>query len=155
MNYSDLSEETKLFLNKAMDIYAVIKDKEITKEVKTLFEIEDYTFAKYYKKILAIFIAGLLVEGYLKEIFSQYDDIKLDDLLEFIEIQESDIKPIVNEKYEEYFHKNFELDLLTIINEAHPFHEINFMTPELIVCSLEHVTLSGSEILEYYGKNMV
>ena len=27
MNYSDLSEETQLFLNKTMDIYSIIKDK--------------------------------------------------------------------------------------------------------------------------------
>ena len=29
MNYSDLSEETQLFLNKTMDIYSIIKDKSI------------------------------------------------------------------------------------------------------------------------------
>ena len=38
MNYSDLSQETQLFLNKAMDVYSTIKDKSINKVVKDLID---------------------------------------------------------------------------------------------------------------------
>ena len=94
MNYSDLSEETQLFLNKTMDIYSIIKDKSINRTVKDLINTKNYEFTKLHKKVLALFIAGLLVDGNLKEIFSQYDDIKLDNLFDFIGIKESDITPI-------------------------------------------------------------
>lgn len=66
---------------------------------------------------MALFIAGLLVDGNLKEIFSQYDDIKLDNLFDFIGIKESDITPIEKEKYEEFFDKNIKLDLVTILKK--------------------------------------
>ena len=69
MNYSDLSEETQLFLNKTMDIYSIIKDKSINRTVKDLIDTKNYEFTKLDKKVLALFIAGLLVDGNLKEIF--------------------------------------------------------------------------------------
>ena len=150
MNYSDLSEETQLFLNKAMDIYSIIKDKSLNRTVKDIIGTKDYEFTKLDKKVLALFIAGLLVEGNLKEIFSQYDDIKLDNLFDFIGIKESDITPIEDEKYEEFFDKNIKLDLVTILKERHWSNTINFVTPEVVISSLQHISLSGSNILEYY-----
>ncbi len=150
MNYSDLSGETQLFLNKAMDIYSIIKDKSLNRTVKGILGTKDYEFTKLDKKVLALFIAGLLVEGNLKEIFSQYDDIKLDDLFDFIGIKESDITPIEDEKYEEFFDKNIKLDLVTILKKSNWGDTINFVTPEVVISSLQHVRLSGSEILEYY-----
>ena len=150
MNYSDLSGETQLFLNKAMDIYSIIKDKSLNRTVKDIIGTKDYEFTKLDKKVLALFIAGLLVEGNLKEIFSQYDDIKLDNLFDFIGIKESDITPIEDEKYEEFFDKNIKLDLVTILKERHWSNTINFVTPEVVISSLQHISLSGSNILEYY-----
>ena len=133
MNYSDLSEETQLFLNKTMDIYSIIKDKSINRTVKDLINTKNYEFTKLDKKVLALFIAGLLVDGNLKEIFSQYDDIKLDNLFDFIGIKESDITPIEKEKYEEFFDKNIKLDLVTILKKKNWDNTINFVTPEGIV----------------------
>ena len=150
MNYSDLSKETQLFLNKAMDIYSIIKDKSLNRTVKDIIGTKDYEFTKLDKKVLALFIAGLLVEGNLKEIFSQYDDIKLDNLFDFIGIKESDITPIEDEKYEEFFDKNIKLDLVTILKERNRGNTINFVTPEVVISSLQHISLSGSNILEYY-----
>lgn len=150
MNYSDLSEETQLFLNKAMDIYSIIKDKSLNRTVKDIIGTKDYEFTKLDKKVLALFIAGLLMEGNLKEIFSQYDDIKLDNLFDFIGIKESDITPIEDEKYEEFFDKNIKLDLVTILKERNWGNTINFVTPEVVISSLRHISLSGSNILEYY-----
>lgn len=150
MNYSDLSEETQLFLNKAMDIYSIIKDKSLNRTVKDIIGTKDYEFTKLDKKVLALFIAGLLMEGNLKEIFSQYDDIKLDNLFDFIGIKESDITPIEDEKYKEFFDKNIKLDLVTILKERNWGNTINFVTPEVVISSLRHISLSGSNILEYY-----
>lgn len=152
MNYSNLSEETQLFLNKAMDIYSIIKDKSLNRTVKDLIDKKNYEFTKLDKKVLALFIAGLLVDGNLKKIFSQYDDIKLDNLFEFTSIKESDITSIENGKYEEFFDKNIKLDLISIIRERNSNNTINFITPEVVVSSLKFVSLSGSNILDYFGE---
>lgn len=152
MNYSDLSKETQLFLNKAMDIYSIIKDKKLNRTVEDAVRTKKHEFTKLDKKVLALFTAGLLVEGNLKEIFSQYDDIKLENLFEFLGIQESDITSIEDRKYEEFFDKNLKLDLITIIHERNWDKEVNFITPEVVVSSLKHISLSGSHILDYYAQ---
>ena len=152
MNYKDLSEETQLFLNRAMDIYSIIKDENLNRTVQDLIGTKNYEFNKFDKKVLALFIAGLLVDGSLKEIFSQYDEIKLADLYDFIRIKESDITPIEDDKYEEFFEKNIKLDLVTILKDGSFSNTINFITPEVIISYLQYVSLSGSKILEYYGE---
>ena len=151
MNYNELSKETKLFLNKAMDIYSTIKDKNIIQNVKYLGYAKSHEFKKLDKKVLSLFIAGFLVDGKLKNILSQYDDIKLDELFDFVDIKESDITPIPEDQYEEFFEKNFELDLTSIIKERNALKEVNFITPEVVINSLHFVNLSGSNILDYFA----
>ena len=101
-----------------MDIYSIIKDKSLKMYVKEIMSTKKYELTKLDKKVLALFTAGLLVDGNLKDIFLEFDDIKLEDLLEFIGIKESDIIPIEKEKYEEFFNKNLKLDLVTIIKDG-------------------------------------
>ncbi len=150
MNYSGLSEETQLFLNKAMDVYATIKDKKITRTIKESNGTINYDFTKLDKKVLSLFIAGFLVDGSLKQIFSQYDDIKLDDLFDFIGITESDITAIEAGKYEEFFNTNFKIDLINNTENRWGAYRINFITPEIIIGSFKFIHLHGSKILEYY-----
>ena len=150
MNYSEMRQETKLFLNKAMDIYLVIKDKSINKTVNTISNTKKYEFTKLDKKVLSLFIAGFLIDGNLKEIFSQYDDIKLDDLLDFIDVKKRNIKSIANEEYEELFDENFKLDLIMIVEGGYNDKEVNFITPEVIVSKLQY--FRGSDILDYFAR---
>lgn len=152
MNYNEFIQETRLFFNRAMDIYSTIKDKSITKDVKDITRIKNYEFTKLDKKVLSLFIAGFLVEGNLKEIFSQYDDIELDKFFDFIDIKESDISSISNDQYKEFFERNFKLDLISIIKESNRTKEINFITPEVVISSLQYTSLSGSKILDYFSK---
>lgn len=147
INYSDLSEEIQLFLNKAMDIYSIIKDRTIT----DVFDTENYKFTEFDKKELAFFIAGLLIDEEMKKISSKFNDIKLDDLLDFIGIKESDITPIENEKYEEFFDKNIKLDLETIVNENRKYKKINFITPIAIILKFTYLG-SDKNIINLYAK---
>ena len=48
--------------------------------------------------------------------------------------------------------KNIKLDLVTILKERNWSSTINFVTPEVIVKSLQFVSLSGSYILDYFAK---
>lgn len=152
MNYKDLDNETQLYLNRVMDVYAAIKDKFIKKNVKELFETKEYEFTKYDKKIISLFIAGFLIESNLKNILLQHDNIKLRDLLNFVNLRESDIKPLGNDKYEEFYKSNMLLDLMTIINEKYPSRTINKIKPEVIIRALRYIDLNGSDILEYYSR---
>lgn len=152
MNYNDLNQETKLFLNKVMDIYSTIKDKNINYISNNIFSTKHYQFTKSDKKVVALFIAGFLIDGNLKEIFSEYDDIKLEELFSFINIKESDITSISDDNYEEFFNKNFKLNLMSIIREKNKDKNIHFITPELIVSSLKYSLYSGSDILDDFAK---
>lgn len=153
MNYNELSNEMKAFLNKAMDVYFAIKDKEIKKIVEKRGKKINYEFTKLDKKVLSFFIAGFLADVNLKDIFSQYDDIKLNNLFDFISITENDINPIADEKYEEFYEKNLKLELISIIKKGCSRKEINFITPGLVISSLEIIRLHGSEVLDFFAKN--
>ena len=114
-DYKKFNDKTKLYLNKVMDIYSLIMDKIIIQKVEKFHEKKYYTFTKLDKKVLSLFIAGFLVDEDIKNIYSQYDDIKLDDLLDFIDIKKNDIKELPDDKYEDFYKKNIQLDLINII----------------------------------------
>ncbi len=148
-DYKKINDKTKLYLNKAMDIYSLIKDKIIIQKVKDIIGTKSYTFTKLDKKVLSLFIAGFLIDENLKNIYSQYDDIKLNDFLDFIDIKKRDIKELADDKYEDFYKKNFQLDLINIIKKN--ILEINFITPEIIISSLQYIRLYGSKILDYFA----
>ena len=151
MNYNDLNEETKIFINKVMDIYSLIKDKKITVTVKDVIDKEiEYEFTKLDKKILSLFIAGFLINGNLNDIVSQYDDIKLENLFDFIGISEEDINTVSIQNYEEFFDKNIKLDLITITSKENTGKNIKFITPEVLVGSLQYISNMGSKILNFF-----
>lgn len=152
MNYNEFRQETKLFLNKAMDIYSTIKDRNLnTVFKKNTLLLGKYKFSDIDKKVLSLFMAGFLLNGNLKEILSGYNDINLSTLLNFINIKKEDIIPIDNSKYEEFFNKNLKVDLTNIIKNYYANCNINFITPEVIVNSLSSSGLSNSKILDNFS----
>ena len=80
--------------------------------------LKDIFFQSYAKKSTELVFVDSASTDATKDIFSEFDDIKLEDLLEFIGIKESDIIPIEKEKHEEFFNKNLKLDLVTIIKDG-------------------------------------
>ena len=152
-DYKKFNDKTKLYLNKVMDIYSLIMDKIIIQKVEKFHEKKYYTFTKLDKKVLSLFIAGFLVDEDIKNIYSQYDDIKLDDLLDFIDIKKNDIKELPDDKYEDFYKKNIQLDLINIIikDSVLAINELNFLTPGIIISSLQYISLRGSDILDYFA----
>lgn len=149
MDYSDLNEETRLYINKAMEIYSVIENKKISRYVTKLWKKQMYEFTKTDKKVMAFFIAGLLSEGDIKKIFSQYDDIKLKDLLDFIGIKESDIIPLEDNQYQSFYDEKIQLFLLTTLYNK--ISSINFLTPAIIIDSLRYSYECKSEVLDFFS----
>lgn len=149
--YKEFNEETKLFLNKAMDIYSTIKDSDIKKQVKYLGMTKLHTFTKKDKKILSLYIAGFLIKSELKKILDEYIDVKIEDLLAFINISEEQIKSLETSQYNNFYYENFRLELMNAVEEKTWVYDFNVITPEIIFCSLGSVRVNGSEILNYLG----
>ncbi|MGN0974276.1 MAG: hypothetical protein ACI4OT_05985 [Bacilli bacterium] len=67
--YENLNDDTKKLLNKAMDIYSTIQEREIeieTMKISTGSSL--YKLNKLDKKIISIYIASFLVDGDLKNL---------------------------------------------------------------------------------------
>ena len=150
MKYDEFNEKTKLYINKAMDLYSSIKEKDIVQYVCRYSNGNNYKFTKTDKKILSLFIAGYMVEEDLKDILSEYDDIKLQDLLSFADIETKEIKKLADEEYSEFYQKYFQLDLISIMKEKTASYDINFITPEVIIWCLGEVTIIESDALNYF-----
>lgn len=152
MNYNDFNQETQLFLNKAMNIYSIVEHRHIEKMIFNFIEYQNYKYTEFDKKILSLFIAGILADGNLKEIFAQYDNIKLEDLYDFLDIKKSETdKILLNESYQEFYEENFKIDLKIIIDSKPEKIKINYITPEVIILSLKHIDFHGYKILNYLG----
>ena len=150
--YENFDTKTKLFLNKAMDIYSTIKNVSITKKFKYIGMPEYYTLSNFDKKILSLYIAGFLVNGNLKNILSDYNDLKVKEFLSFINLNEESIKKLKNNNYANFYFKNFESDLKSMGQKKSNTHIIKKITPEVIFCFFNSSIVLESNILNYLIK---
>ena len=142
LNYNKLNKETQIFINKAIDIFFTIAKKDL----KCGDTSEYYDITMLDKAVLSLFIAGMLVDGDLKKVFLQYDDIKLNDLLEFINTREDEIR--TGDLYDDFFDVVFKPVLKDMLTFNYPSNtRFKNITPELMVSKLNHV----SNILDYLG----
>ena len=153
MNYNEFNEETKNYINMAIDLYSTIKDKDIFQNSNNNTE-EKYRFTKLDKKVLSLFIAGFIVDGTLKNILEEYDDIKLNDLLAFGNINIKEVKKLSTEEYASIYQKSFQLDLIAIMKNRMPFYIINLITPMVIVNFMSSLTINGSDILNRFYREL-
>lgn len=147
LNYENFSEEVKNYLNKAMDIYFTIKDKEIKKEIKLLFGTREFIFKDFDKKIISLYIAAFLTEGDMKKKLDQYKEIKVIDLLSFIDIDFNDIRRVDENGYKKFYSDNFRSDLVLLMNSKKDFYIYNSITPEVIFSFLDGMSVNGSRVL--------
>lgn len=150
--YENFSLETKEFLNKVMDIYYTIKDREILTDSDYRSKGIGNKLTKFEKRILALFMAGYLVDGKLKGILEAYDDIDLKFFLDIVGILEKDILKLPEGEYSEYYHNNFLLDLESLKEEKEIYYDFNEINPEVIISFLSGTDVNGSNILNYFGK---
>lgn len=135
--YENLLEETKVFLNKAMDFYASIKD----------IKIED--FSERDKRILSILAASFLAEGELKDIISKFDDLSFEKLLEFMEVEDVEIKPLDGD-YKSFYDEFFKQDIETM-DIANKDKQMYKKTPTVIFSYFHKVLVINSSILNAFA----
>lgn len=89
--YENLDERTKEYVNKAIDIFKIIEEKTLSIREEDEYVKFSYELDLHDKVILSLFTAGFLLDGDIKDILSKYNDLKLEDLLLFMEIKLDDI----------------------------------------------------------------
>lgn len=137
-DYKVLPIETKLFLNKAIDIYSSIKDKKID------------SFSDVDKRILSLLASSLMVQGDLKDLLSKYrHDINLDKVLDFMEISDKDIKTYAGD-YQLFYDKNFRRDLMNL-QYANLSKSDGIKSPVLIFSYFESPLVMESNILNEFA----
>lgn len=155
--YEELSEETVTFLKKAIDIYSAIKNREINKIVQLKsfsFETTNYHFSDVDKRIISLFLASLLVDNGLNNILKKYDDIRKEDVFDFIELNPSDIKELSEDEYRVLYNQGFKSDLKSVVKEYSDaeIFTCNEIKPEVIYLFQDQTSLN-SKILDYFFRN--
>ena len=150
--YENFDEETKEYLNKAMDIYSTIKDKEINKIVSFLGDKKNYTFTKQDKKILSLFISGFYAPS-LSKILEEYDDLRKTNLFDFINTKEEDIRNLGEKEYSAFYEKYMKSELISISRDCISYPKIKKVTSETIFLTLEGngADIHSSEIMQYFA----
>ena len=150
--YENFDNETKVYLNKAMDIYSTINDKEINKTVSLLGDKKNYTFTKQDKKILSLFIAGFYAPS-LSKILEEYDDLSKSDAFDFINTKEEDIRNLEEKEYSDFYEKYMKSELVLISRDCASYPKIKKVTSETIFLSLEGngAFIHNSDIMNYFA----
>ncbi len=141
----------------AVNIYSTIENKVITKEINVngpLSNPKPYTFTQVDKKALSLFLAGFLIEGsVLSDILRSEKDLKIQDVLEFMDLRDvNEVKKISKKEYEECFDKNFVRYLMNMLNNLSERYEVKGVNPETIFQCFEAKEINGSHILNYFSQ---
>lgn len=146
--YNNLNEDIKKLLKKAMDIYSTIQEKEIEIEaIEFAINPRLYKLNKLDKKIISIYIASFLTEGDLKNLFDEYDDIRVNDLFDFINLKTDEIISLKDDDYKSFYDSKFKSPLLVLYSDYSGYGDRN-ITPEVILdCIAEN---TDSSILNYF-----
>ena len=147
MNYNELPNDTKMYLNKAMQIFDTIRNKDIVQNIKKSKYSDEvqYSFSMGDKFILSLFMSGFYVNGYIKDILNNQKDIKKEDFLSFIKINEFDIQRN-NVDFETYYNKYFMKPITALASKAHIY-----IAQDLVPSNIYLMIKNNNPILEYYA----
>ena len=130
--YKNLDENTKKYVNKAIEIYKVLKDKDILIAKWALYPSYKYKFTNFDKMLISLFISGFIAEGNLKEMISDTGEIDINKVLNIINLNLEEVKQLEEDEYERIYDSNFYNELLNLeIDELLEF-SINKISPEVI-----------------------
>ena len=147
IDYRDLNNETQEFINKTIEVFLALKDKDISLEHELKTITRKINLADYEKKLFSLLIAGFLVEGNLKDLLSQFDIFELDNLLDCFCLKIDDIKTL-DINYEELYDKQFKFYIFNNLKqiEEEPY-DIECITPSLL---LYVATYKNDNSLDYF-----
>lgn len=154
INYKDLDEETKKYINRAIDLYMAIKEKELSYFHKDTIDSEDRNLNQVDKKTYSFLLAIDSLSETTRKPFDDYGGFDTDSICEFVKLDKSAIKkkkPLSEEKYAEIFELEFSSLLMVYLGEYAKFgREVQKIRPEVILAALSTRGRVASEIVENY-----
>ena len=150
LEYYNLNIRMREFVDKAINIYWVLKDK-------------NNEYNSYEKKCISLYLACFFMEDELKSIISGNDKINIDSLLSKIDLEKSDIKALKDEDYKGLYDTFFKTLLnLMYASESSYLCDVIEATPETMMF-LIYMDIDSSIIqfvddcgyLEYFITSMV
>lgn len=156
LNYEDFDNKTQEFIDKVISVFIALKDKNIIfKRSLTNATLKDiYSSTDFDKKFIALFIAGFLVDGSLKNTLSQFDVFELDNFLDCAGLKKEDIKTL-NINYEEYYNIHFKSYLFSFLKKMEKDYVINNVSPSLFLYSaINENKMFLNHFIDTYDKNM-
>ena len=160
MNYekfnAEIPLETRKLIEKAMEIYSIMEKTNLLCNVYSAFdEVTQKLLSKIDKKCGALFLAGLLVDGAVKEVLNDCD-ITADKVLKYLGIELKDIKKLTSEQYKNHFEKDFKTLCITFLNKNESGYRTlpteNFFT-EIIISNLAFQYVCNSDIVAWFYKD--
>ncbi len=149
---SEVPSTTKELVLKAIEVYAVLRDKDLVCNVSELFSdsSESKTLNKIDKRCISLFLASLLVEGDIKRIMEDSQVTAL-PVFNFLGINEKDVKSLTSNQYLKYYEEDFKL-LLGKIKRSQGIQEFsknqNFH-PEVIISNLAFGHIIGTNVIDW------
>lgn len=143
MEYDDYTDDIKKFINKAIDIYYLIKDNKI--ELKKNITSVD-------KKILSIFISGLIYNGEVDRILYDCIDFDYEDLLEAVKLNGKDLSDSKKDNgyYKNIYNTNFEPVFNFLFGDS-KYNSNNFIETILYNSFSQDIIIKLTEKIGYYN----
>lgn len=121
LEYYNLSIRMREFVDKAINIYWVLKDK-------------NNEYNSYKKKCISLYLAGFFMDDELKSIMSGNDKINIDSLLSKLDLKKSDIKELKDKDYKELYDTFFKTLLnLMYASDSSYLYDVIEVTPETMM----------------------
>ena len=114
LQYDNLNNSMKTYVNKTMDIYHAIENKKVVQEDEVFGPISIMDMDKQY---LSFLLAGYLVEGPLQKSLSSYSLLR-DNYFHFLSLKPEEIVPLEDDQYKELYQKKFIFDLKDVVKRS-------------------------------------
>lgn len=151
--YDNLKDDAKEILNCAMDVYWYIKDIEIKRMVKDLYNSEEvHIFTKADKKVISLYLAFFLADTNLKKKMNEYKDINEKSILSFLGIEKKNIKTLYYESYKPFYEMSFKSILKDMIQKKQKNFESKKIDCKSIYLLMRNIKISNSDILNYLAR---
>ena len=152
--YDSFDEETKKYINRAIDMYLLIKNKDLSYYHKDIIRSGDRDLSLQDKKAYSFLLAVDYLDDKTKKPFDEEVGFNMDEYCKFIGLDKSSIKkikPLKEEEYRDFFEDDFSLFLKVYLDEYSRFgKEVKVIKPEVIMSAMCTAHHAGSDIVENY-----
>lgn len=106
---NEISDETRIYINSAIDIYEVLRNIDMKNE----FGMQNYRYLDEDKVYISLLIANFYSNSNIMQIFSEYN-ISLEKVLKVLNIEKLNIKQLSDDRREVLFNRYFEYPMMII-----------------------------------------